>query len=369
VSNSPDPWFDSWRGLLSTQPWQSTLETWWRQFSEGNDASASPVFEKIATQSHSFFQLAEELAKLDPGNERSGGLSPNLDKMFEDLKRALDAPSTNQAQNLFWQMPLANWQRMVSSIPGFSNVPFAGSAGLKALDPGSGMEQFLSTPGLGYTRESQADVKKLARLSFEYLKAQEKYNAFFIDMSKESLDSMRSRLSARMEKEEEPLTSVREFYDLWVECSETVYQARTMTDQYSRLNGEMINALMALRQHSATMMDGITGMMNLPTREELDTMHRRAQAIRRTTSALKHEMEALRAREASLTQKVLDLSEKIEDFTPAKSKTSKKSAGESSQTKSMAGRTGSATGKARAGSGKILAGKKMKKQQARKLQR
>ena len=290
MSNWTDPWFDAWRDLLQHQPWQSTLEDWWRQFSRHGDASSFPVFEKIAAQSHSFFQLGEELAKLDPGNSTGTAWQANLDRMFNELKQALDAPSSNQARNLFWQMPLANWQNTVSSMPGFNSDLFAVGRGKPAFDPQAKWGHLLSFPGLGYTRESQADIQKLNRLTLDYLTTQQSYDNFFVEMSKESLDSMRERLTARVEDGAEPLKTVREFYDLWVDCSEAVYRDRTMTDEYARLHGDRVNALMALKQHAAMMMDDWIDMMNMPTRREMDTINLRSQAARHTSRELEQHL-------------------------------------------------------------------------------
>ncbi len=326
MSNRTDQWFESWRDLLSHQPWQSTLEDWWRQFSRQGDSSSLPVFEKIAAQSHSFFQLGEELAKLDPGNSTGTDWQANLDRMFNELKQALDAPSSNQARNLFWQMPLANWQSMVSSMPGFSSDQLAAVGGQPAFDPQAKWEQRLSTPGLGYTRESQAGIQKLNRLMLDYLKTQQRYNNFFVEMSKESLDSMRERLTARVEDGAEPLKTVREFYDLWVDCSEAVYQARTMTDEYARLHGDRVNALMALKQQAAMMMDDWVDMMNMPTRREMDTINLRSQAARRTSKELEQRVEMLKRREADLTRQVTELCGRIESLSLGRSQTAVKKA-------------------------------------------
>ena len=300
-----DQWFDSWQGLVSNQPWQSVLEDWWKEFSSQGEASPSAqVFEKIATQSRSFFKLAEELSKAGAGQGQHTDWQTGLNQMFDGLKQSFGDPSSSQAQNLFWQMPLANWQRTASSLSSLPGDFFSRSTGHPAFDARSKLDEVLSAPGLGYTRESQADIQQFTRLALEYQQAQERYNHFFVEMSKQSLDAMRDRLLGRMENGEEPITSVRELYDLWVDCSETVYGERVLSDEYSRLNGEMINALMALKQHSARTADEMAGMMTMPTRQEVDTVHQRFQESRRAGRALEQEVEALNVQEKDLSEKV-----------------------------------------------------------------
>jgi len=303
-----DQWYDSWRGLVSNQPWQSTLEDWWRESaSQGGDSPSDQVFEKIAAQSHSFFKLAEELSKSGTGQGDSADWQTGLDQMLDGMKQAFGDPSSSQAQNLFWQMPLANWQRTASSMSSLPGDYFSGAGGHTAFDARAKLDEVLSAPGLGYTRESQADVKQFARLLLDYQTAQQSYTHFFVEMGRQSLDAMRERLMARMEGGEDPVTSVRELYDLWVDCSETVYGERVLSDEYSRLNGEMINALMALKQHSARSADGVAGMMNMPTRQEVDTVHHRFQISRRAGKALEQQVETLNAREKDLSEQMEQL--------------------------------------------------------------
>jgi class III poly(R)-hydroxyalkanoic acid synthase PhaE subunit len=305
MNDWPDQWFDSWQGLVSNQPWQSVLEDWWRECSSQGQASPSAqVLEKIATQSRSFFKLAEELSKTGAGQGQSADWQTGLDQMFDGLKQAFGDPSSSQAQNLFWQMPLANWQRTASSLSSLPGDYFSSAAGHPAFDARSKLDEVLSAPGLGYTRESQADLQQFTRLVLEYQRAQQSYDHFFVEMSKQSLDAMRDRLLLRMEDGEEPITSVRELYDLWVDCSEAVYGERVLSDEYSRLNGEMINALMALKQHGARISDEMAGMMNMPTRQEVDTVHQRFQVSRRAGKALEQEVEILNAREKDLSEQV-----------------------------------------------------------------
>ena len=305
MNDSSDQWFDSWRGLVSNQPWQSVLEDWWRQYSSQEGGSPSDqVLEKIATQSHSFFKLAEELSKTGTGRGKSSDWQTGLNQMFDGLKQAFGDPSSSQAQNLFWQMPLANWQRTASSLSSLPGDFFSNAAGHPAFDARAKLDEVLSAPGLGYTRESQADLQQFARLFLEYQKAQHSYYHFFVEMSKRSLDAMRDRLMVRMADGEEPISSVRELYDLWVECSETVYGESVLGDEYSRLNGEMINALMALKQQSARITDEMAGMMNMPTRQEVDTVHHRFQVSRRAGKELERKVGTLKTREKDLSEQV-----------------------------------------------------------------
>ena len=315
MNNWSNPWFDSWKNLASNPPWQSSLEDWWRQFSQQSDSPYLQAFENIVDQSRLFFQMAEKLSNQDV----SSGVSKwqdNLDQIFNSLKQSFDVQDGSQAAQLFWQMPLANWQRTVSSLSSLPGDAFSAAATHGTLDPHAKLDQFLSTPGLGYAREYQAEYQKLSRLLLDYQKAYQKYSTFFIEINKQSLDCMRDRLLARAEGDEEPITSVRELYDLWVDCSERVYAQNVLTDSYAKMHGEMINALMALKQQGAKMMDDLAGTLNIPTRREMDTMHQRFQSSRRSQKSIQQEVTALKLREEKLTNELSALRDKFEHLEP-----------------------------------------------------
>ena len=308
MTNGANQWYDSWRELVSNQPWQSVLNDWWREYSRPGEASPSTdVLEKIAAQSHSFFKLAEEISKAGTLQGGTADWQTGLNQMFDGLKQSFGDPSTTQAQNLFWQMPLANWQRTASSLSSFPGDFFSSAAGHPAFDAKTKLDEVLSAPGLGYTRESQVDLQMLARLSLDYQKAQQNYNEFFLKMSMESLESMHKRVLARMEEGKKPIASVRALYDLWVDCSEAVYGDRILTNEYAILNGSLVNALMALKKHSARITDEMAGMMNMPTRQEMDTVHHRFQVSRRAGKIIEQEIEALSAGKKDLMEQVNQL--------------------------------------------------------------
>ena len=231
-----NPWFDPWKDLTRTQPWQSTLEDWWGQFSKQPASPSLQAFENIVAQSRSFFKMAEEMGKSGLPKD-AADWQAGLEQIFDNLKQAFDGAGAEQAQNLFWQMPLANWQRTMASLSSMPGDLFAGAPTQGGFDPNAKLDQFLGTPGLGYAREFQGEHQELTRLLVDYQKAYQKYAAAFTEVSRLSLDCLRDRMLARTRQGEEPVTSVRELYNLWVDCSEEVYGRHVLTDEYARVHG------------------------------------------------------------------------------------------------------------------------------------
>ena len=256
-----------------------------------------------------FFEMAEKMSDKQALTGAMVDWEAGLEQLFNSLKDSFDHPNTAQAPQLFWQMPLANWERAASSLSGLPGEWFATHA---AYDPKAKLDQFLSTPGLGYTRESQAEQQKFARLLVDYQSAYQKYAAFFVEVNKQSLDLMQQRLVNLAQVEQKPITTVRELYDLWIECSEKAYMQKVLTDEYSRLHGEMINALMALKHQSGQMMDDWAGALNMPTRQEMDTTHERFQSSRRSNAALRQGVATLQAIQEKQSAQIDQLLSKIE---------------------------------------------------------
>ena len=326
-----NPWFDSWKDLTSNQPWQSALEDWWGQFSKQPSSPYMKAFENIVTQSRMFFEMAEKMSNKQALTGTMADWQAGLEQVFNSLKESFDHPDTTRAPQLFWQMPLANWERAASSLSGLPGEWFSTHA---ALDPKAKLDQFLSTPGLGYTRESQAEQQKLARLLVNYQTAYQKYAALFVEGNKQSLDLMRQRLINLTQVDQKPITTVRELYDLWIECSEEAYTQKVLTEEYAEIHGEMINALMALKHQSGQMMDDLAAALNIPTRQEMDTIHQRFQSSRRNNAALRQEVTALQAIQEKQSDQIDQLLSKIDQLEKSGKQKGKKSAHRTSKKKS-----------------------------------
>lgn len=310
MNDRSNPWFDSWKDLTPNQPWQTALEDWWGQFSKQSSSPYLQTFENLVEQSRLFFGLAEKLK--DPKVlQNTSNWQDSLEQIFDSLKQSFDMQDTHQAAQLFWQMPLANWQRTASSLSSLPGDLFSSDSTPGGFDPHAKLDQFLSTPGLGYGREYQAEYQKLSRLLLDYQKAYQKYSAFFVEVNKQSLDLIRDRLLTRAQADGKPITTIRELYNLWVDCSEQVYAQNVLSDSYAEMHGEMINALMALKHQGAQMMDDFAGALNMPTRQEMDTIHERFQASRRDYKLMQHELAATRREEEDFAEQLSTLVQKV----------------------------------------------------------
>jgi predicted flap endonuclease-1-like 5' DNA nuclease len=169
--------------------------------------------------------------------------------------------------------------------------------GIEMPGVGAAQEQFcraLSVPGLGYTREQQERFQELARHLLGYHDALRAYKLAFAKTALASLNEVQARMQSLHEKGEK-IESLRALYDMWVDASEAAYGEFAMSDEYQVVYGDLVNALMQVRQDMNELAEQQYRQMNIPTRSEIDTMQRRQQENRRESRLLRREVAELRA--------------------------------------------------------------------------
>jgi len=278
-------------------PWEMAQEHWWQAVSPAAPDLAKDFMTRMMDQGKQLFRMAE----LFSGNAQTGGKTPDwkevLNQFSAEMGSAGSLDSGTEANDRrhkmmgCWELPFDNWQRMASTLslfPGdlLRNMPHGGSQ--------TDMNRLLSAPGLGYTREEQAQQQELMRLIAEYKRALQAYNRFFTDIGSESVKRLHEKLEHKSQKSE-AIDSARTLYDTWVETCEEVYGERVRTSEYAQINGRLVNASMGVKQHIGVLIDENLGALNMPTRKELRTLQTRMQENRRENKRLRSEVDALKA--------------------------------------------------------------------------
>ena len=194
----------------------------------------------------------------------------------------------------FWDLPFDTWSRTMSAgcpVPGDFLKAFEGDvpAGMRAQ-----MDRLLSAPAIGYGREYQEQYQTFSRLVMEYEKAMGQYHTGFGELGQKSLETFQKRLETTA-ADSGPVNSVRQVYNIWVDACEEVYAEYAMSDDYAKRYGEMVNALMAVKQQGARLVDESLEAMNMPTRSEIDGLQRRLLDSRNDYRKLSGEAERMRA--------------------------------------------------------------------------
>jgi class III poly(R)-hydroxyalkanoic acid synthase PhaE subunit len=191
-------------------------------------------------------------------------------------------------------------------------------------------------PGVGPDREAQAQMQKGIKLLSEYQQVSGEYQTEMSRVGVEALEAMRLRI-LEMAEQGKKINSLREIYDLWVDCNEKAYAELVYTDEYSELYGRLTNALLAVKQHQGKVMDKFLAKLNMPTRQGMNTVLKRVQEMKRGQSksaakiiALENELQDLRQmieenKKSSVSAKPRSTSARKKAKKKTKKKTTKKS--------------------------------------------
>ena len=267
-------------------PMADSMEQWWRLIAPALPEGSNDLISKLAEQGKLYFLMGEQFVTLLNNIKKfkkiSGDWESVLNKQFEEMKKLLTS-SINSNHTMHdlcgaWQLlPLDTLQRTFSSA---SVMPGDFLEDLKPENFERVTDRFLSVPGVGYTRESQESIQTGIKLWNQYQKAANEFNNAMCNVGINALDALRVKI-IKMAEQGKKINSLREVYDLWIDCNEEAYASFVFSDEYSELNGKLTNALMAVKQHGRNVVDEVLGAMNMPTRRGINTMQKRQQEMRR----------------------------------------------------------------------------------------
>ncbi len=291
---------------VSGNPWIDALDQWWKGISNAAEPNnlATDFMQKLMDQGKGFFAITDSLTKGLKSGHVSGPQGWDLfSQALEEMQKVFSggqwASQPVPRLMALWEMPFDNWQRTMSSL---SPVPGDLLRNMPHDHPvRDSMNRILSAPGLGYTREEQAQYKDLIRRSIDYQSVLQEYAGFFTQLGVKAVERMRTFLQQQAE-EGKTIESARVLYDSWVGCCEEVYAEEVSSPDYARIHGHLVNAQMALKQQMSIVVDETLGTWNMPTRTELRTLQDRLQETRRENMRQRQEIEHLKHQVQRLTE-------------------------------------------------------------------
>ena len=304
-----NPFFPNMGSNPFSPDWSQTLDQWWRLVSPQASDPVSEMFQRIVETGKSFNKLAEQgysFGQTDGQEDLVQSWLDNMQKGFEDWSSQISTHKFSFNDNNNSSIPewmglnkgaLEIWDTVANSI-GLGGVPDIPGLDKSKIE----ISRLLKSPALGQWREHQQQLQNIAQLLIEFQEADQVYKLAFAQMGIRSIDALRQRLS-NIGSDEEKISTVREFYDLWVEVNEEIYSEFTMTDEYQVIHGDFVNALMALRKETNALTEKMYKALNLPTRSELNTINKRLQEQRRENIQLRNEIKKLASQIASKSEK------------------------------------------------------------------
>jgi class III poly(R)-hydroxyalkanoic acid synthase PhaE subunit len=154
----------------------------------------------------------------------------------------------------------------------------------------------LALPTFGYAREHQERLKELASANVAYDEQLAKYNAQMLKASQKGMEKLETKLAERSEPGRQ-LQTLRQVYDLWIDAAEEGYAEIALSPDFRRVYGDLVNSQMRVRKLIQDEIERIAISFGMPSRTELNSVHKRMAEMRRRMASLE---EALaRAEEAA----------------------------------------------------------------------
>lgn len=139
-------------------------------------------------------------------------------------------------------------------------------------------------PPLGLARPQIEGWRELEAARREYEKLERALRDALLRVQADALALLERRVRERAS--DTPIQDFRELYDLWIECGEHVYAQVAHSDEYCRLLAEVGNATMRVRAREQALLEQVLRYFDLPTRSELNTVHRQMRELRSKVAQL-----------------------------------------------------------------------------------
>lgn len=187
---------------------------------DSTDTSHAGMFdpELLFKQARTYLAFGEQMRQFaerfqEPlRNEADWGatLRQHFDRFREAITQSTDDPDVNPELARLWTMTLETWQQ--------------------------------ATIALGVPIAAPDDRNPVAWQAYQ--RTQIEYIGLLQQAAKQALDLMEQRLGERAAAGE-TVGSLRELYNLWVDCNEETYGQMLRGPEYSQLSGRLLNALFA----------------------------------------------------------------------------------------------------------------------------
>ncbi len=255
----PPPWSETLK-----QPWDAVVPT-------GSAANGSnfdhfiplgQAYNLFGEQAVKIIECLDESARL--GADWRSGIHKGIHRIRASYFTAFDNPDPAHPRlAALWGLPLSSWQQVANCGP------------ISILDPGVVVPPSItSATAPSLDTEWQQRACRSARLWRQYQDAHRVYAALVHRAADSSLDRLQTRLIERGEAQQ-PITTLRDLYNLWVDCADEAYLEMIHGEEYSQAQGRMINTLMRARRYGQDLFSDILAALRIPNRAELDAIHTR----------------------------------------------------------------------------------------------
>ncbi|HCF28994.1 MAG TPA: hypothetical protein DEV81_17735 [Cyanobacteria bacterium UBA11049] len=145
---------------------------------------------------------------------------------------------------------------------------------------------FLQSPTLGYTREFNHLLLGSFNSWIEFYKASFEYQLVLLNVWAKAFDELMRELATSEEKSR-TIQNWRQFLQVWSSLFDRVFAETFRSQATVEIQGKFLNAALTYRLHQQQLMEVFLKMNDLPTRSEVDEVHRSIYEMRKEIKSLK----------------------------------------------------------------------------------
>lgn len=146
-------------------------------------------------------------------------------------------------------------------------------------------QQMIKAVPLGIMREHQIALRSLAQAAEEHQAVLMRMANVFTELESQAIDLLTQRVQT-LNDTGNATDNSRALYDLWVDCAEEIFAKLAHDPAFIELVGESVNSFMRLRKQQSSVLEHLLKQFDLPTRAELNSMHRKLKELTIRVDAL-----------------------------------------------------------------------------------
>ena len=152
--------------------------------------------------------------------------------------------------------------------------------------------KWLQSPTLGYTHELNHQVFQGVDAWFQLQQANWNYQIVLLEVWVKAVEGLLQTLAS----ETDEIQDGRELLRLWSQTFDRMFAEAFLQDESLKARGNFFNAAMSFRQHQQRLTEILLKANDLPTRSEVDEMHRSLYELRREIKTLRKEFNQSQAK-------------------------------------------------------------------------
>ncbi|MGY1424967.1 class III poly(R)-hydroxyalkanoic acid synthase subunit PhaE [Lysobacter sp. A289] len=261
-------------GVAAGMPGWEEATAWWSQLASSGNSPADAAVDRFTDQTCGWFAQMQQLAARFAGQDASapeiaeawksilGGAGGNP---FADALRDMHGPGQQGFEQWFEQV--TPWLEKMQA----------------------GGQTWLGTPAVGFTREHQQRWQQLAQAQQDHQQQGRAYQALMAQALQDAFKRFEEKLTECSEPGKK-LESARALFDLWIDAAEETYSEIALSPRFREAYGAMVNSQMRLRTAVQREIEQVGEAMGVPTRSEVDAVHRKIVQLERELRRLRDQL-------------------------------------------------------------------------------